>query len=97
MRFFISFPAWSALWWDAGFTLQSKGKEMTPNEAPVSKLRRVAGNSEAIAIGASVNISAKNHQGMSWPANANSTSDCHVPRPPPGWAGYWLWSTQALV
>jgi hypothetical protein len=32
MRFFISCPAWSALWWDARFTLQSKGKEMTPND-----------------------------------------------------------------
>jgi hypothetical protein len=26
MRFSISFPAWSALFWDAGFTLQSKRK-----------------------------------------------------------------------
>jgi hypothetical protein len=31
MKFFISFPAWSALWWDAGFILQSKEKKITPN------------------------------------------------------------------
>jgi hypothetical protein len=50
MRFSISFPAWSALWWGAGFTLQSKRKRHDSNGPVLPTNRNFEESSPAAAV-----------------------------------------------